>query len=79
MDMRTPQGLGPVADHRSRAKLDELAKVLGCSTDTFFEKQHRTDMSATAQLLQAWLKIETENGREVVFACAREILKAQPR
>ena len=77
MDMPTPHFLGPVADHNSRAKLDELAQALGCSTDMFFNAPNQPTPADTARLLQMWLMIRSSESRNAVFDCIREILNAQ--
>jgi hypothetical protein len=66
-----------VANPSALGKLKNLAAVLGCSTDLFFEVSDEPSTGQTAQLLQMWLAIRRPEDRQVVFACAREVLRAQ--
>ncbi|MCJ2122983.1 hypothetical protein [Methylobacterium sp. J-077] len=77
MDMQTPDVLGSVAGAGASGKLEELAELLGCSTNLFFETPDGPSTGHTAQLLQMWLAIRKPEDRQAVFACVREILKAQ--
>ena len=77
MDMPTLHILDSITDRNSLEKLDTLAQALGCSTDLFFDAPGQPTTGDTAQLLQMWIAIRSPEGRQAVFACAREVLKAQ--
>ncbi|MCJ2116333.1 hypothetical protein MKK65_07040 [Methylobacterium sp. J-001] len=77
MDMKTPNALNALAPARTSGRLNDLAAVLGCSTDLFFEAPDGPSVGHTAQLLQMWLAIRAPEDRRAVFACVQEILKAQ--
>ena len=77
MDTKTPTIPGSAASPRALGKLQDLAEVLGCSTDLFFAASDGPSTGQTAQLLQMWLAIRNPEDRQTVFACVREVLKAQ--
>ena len=50
--------------------------MLGCSQDSFFEQSTAGYPKDASLLIQTWLAIRSPEGRDAVFAFARETLRA---
>jgi hypothetical protein len=77
MDMPTPKGTDMAPEVSGSETLAQLALMLGCSPDSFFEQSNAGYTKDASLLIQTWLAIKSPKGRDAVFAFAREMLRAE--
>ena len=77
MDMPTPKGTDLASEVSGSKKLAQLAKMLGCSTKSFFEQSTAGYPKDASLLIQTWLAIKSPKRRDAVFAFAREMLRSE--
>lgn len=79
MDMPTPKGTGLAPEVSGGDKLAQIAQMLGCSSECFFEQSNAAYPKDASLLIQTWLAIRSPKGRDAVFAFAREMLRSDKR
>ncbi|MCJ2092624.1 hypothetical protein MKK67_08935 [Methylobacterium sp. J-072] len=79
MDMPTPKGLDTEPDTNNDATLARLARTLGCKPDRFFDVARTGKEKDTSELIHVWLAIRSPEGRDAVFAFAREVLHSETK
>ncbi|MCJ2137368.1 hypothetical protein MKK69_25545 [Methylobacterium sp. J-026] len=77
MDMSTPKEMAMTSAACDHATLARVAQVLGCSPDHFYEPTPAGTPRGTSHLIQMWLAISSQEGRDAVFAFAREVLQSE--